>query len=53
MKYTNQQLKEMALQCQQARNEGDSRYLALVLRLAVQTGMAPGDVMARIDALAQ
>ena len=53
MKYTPDQLCEMAQTALAAKLTGDPRWLQLQLTLAVVCGMDPANVEAQIEALAQ
>lgn len=52
-KYTNEELKEMALEFVRDKNMGGMRALQLILTMSAMTGLDPDIVMARIDALAR
>lgn len=53
MKYSREQLREMARQCLAAKAANDVRYLQVVMNLALRLGIAPAQAMAGIELLAK
>lgn len=53
MKYTLEQLGQMAREALAARDSGDIRWLELIIRLAHVRGMHPDDVATNIERLAK
>jgi hypothetical protein len=53
MKYTPDQLREMAQICMAAKERNDGRYLQVVMQLALRLGIAPAQAMAGIARLAE
>jgi hypothetical protein len=53
MKYTREQLRDMAQQCLAAKANNDARYLQVVMQTALKLGLAPAQVMDGIVRLAR
>lgn len=53
MKYSRDQLREMARTCIAAKQRSDARYLQIVMRLALRLGIAPAQAEAGIEELAK
>jgi hypothetical protein len=51
-KYSQEQLKRMAIEVIEAESQGDDRAFELIMAMALKLGMTPNDVMTRIDQLA-
>ena len=52
-KYTNKQLKEMALEAISARDSHDQRYGMLIMMLSVATGLQVSEIEQRIKEFAE
>ena len=52
MKYTPQQLKEMAIALLQAQAQGDPRFIQFLVMMHAMTGMAPDLIQNRIQEFA-
>jgi hypothetical protein len=53
VKYTPDQLRDMAQICMAAKAQNDARYLQVVMQLVLRLGIAPAQAMEGIALLAQ
>lgn len=52
-KHSIEQLREMALECQKARDSGDVRYQILIAMISMRTGLPIPTVASKIDEYAK